>query len=96
MSKKPSEYLKRKRNFYRKKLVEMFGSRCEICGYCKCLQALEFHHRDKKTKRFKLSGIDLTTRPFRELIEEAKKCQLLCANHHAEIEAGQTHTKENT
>ena len=96
MSKKPSEYLKRKRNYYRKKLVEMFGGKCVVCSYCKCLQALEFHHRDKRTKLFKLSGINLTTKSLRELIEEAKKCDLLCANGHAEIEAGCTHEKENT
>jgi len=90
MSKKPSEYLKRKRNYYRKKLVEMFGGQCVICGYCKCLQALEFHHVDARTKLFKLSGINLTTKSLRELIEEARKCKLLCSNCHKEIHARNT------
>lgn len=34
----------------RKKMdvVERFGGKCCICGYDKCINALEFHHTDKK------------------------------------------------
>lgn len=30
----------------KRKLVELKGGKCEICGYNKCIEALEFHHLD--------------------------------------------------
>ncbi|MEY4334993.1 MAG: phage FelixO1, partial [Bacteroidota bacterium] len=30
----------------KQKLVEHKGGCCEICGYNKCIEALEFHHKD--------------------------------------------------
>jgi transposase len=68
-------------------LVEEAGGACLICGYAKCLSALEFHHRDRKTKLFALSFV---TRSLARAREEAKKCALLCSNCHAEVEAGVT------
>jgi transposase-like protein len=68
-------------------LVEEAGGACLICGYAKCLSALEFHHRDRKTKLFALSFV---TRSLEKAREEAKKCTLLCSNCHAEVEAGVT------
>jgi len=85
MYKKPSLYLKVKRNYIRKKLIEMKGGKCQYCNYCKSIQALEFHHRNPKTKLFKLSGINLTSKPWKEILNELEKCDLLCANCHAEI-----------
>jgi hypothetical protein len=62
------------------------GGKCQVCGYCKCLQALEFHHRDSLTKKFKLSGINLTKYTWAEILIEVEKCDLLCSNCHAERE----------
>lgn len=68
----------------KQKLVEMFGGKCSKCGYNKCLAALSFHHlRDKK---FGLSLSNITN--FKRLVEEAKKCVLLCANCHMEEHHG--------
>lgn len=62
-------------------LVQEAGGKCVRCGYDKCLSALQFHHRDPATKLFSLSSgikrLDL-------MREEAAKCDLLCANCHAE------------
>lgn len=80
-------YLKIKRNNIRKKLIEIKGGKCILCGYCKCFQAFELHHRDPKAKRFKLSGINLTKYTWTEILDELKKTDLLCANCHAEINA---------
>ena len=32
--------------------VDAFGGKCGICGYDKCVEALEFHHLDPSPKRF--------------------------------------------
>ena len=37
--------------------VEYKGGKCEICGYNKCIDALEFHHLDPSQKNFLLSKI---------------------------------------
>jgi hypothetical protein len=68
------------------KLVAWAGGRCIRCGYNRCLAALQFHHRDRKTKKFQLSNSGVP-RSFEQLKREAEKCDLLCANCHAEVEA---------
>jgi IS30 family transposase len=49
--------------------------------------ALQFHHRDPGEKLFALSHQGIT-RSLAKAREEARKCILLCANCHAEIEGG--------
>ncbi len=70
------------------RLVEEAGGKCEICGYDRCLAALQFHHRDPGTKSFALS-LRGRTRSMDRLREEAAKCALLCANCHAAVEVGE-------
>lgn len=67
----------------KKRIVEMMGGQCEICGYNRCLDALEFHHKDPSQKEFQIctSG---GCASFERTLEEAKKCRLLCANCHRE------------
>lgn len=72
----------------RKKLkalaVEFKGGRCEICGYSKCIEALEFHHIDPSEKDFSISGKSFS---WKRVKEEVSKCVLLCANCHREEHA---------
>jgi hypothetical protein len=68
-------------------LVEEAGGCCALCGYDRCLAALEFHHIDPAQKRFGLGSRGLARR-IDTLREEARKCVLLCGNCHAEVEAG--------
>ena len=68
-------------------LVEEAGGRCLICGYARYVQALQFHHVDPSDKRLALSGQGATYSLAR-LRAEAKKCVLLCANCHVEVEIG--------
>jgi transposase len=63
------------------------GGVCAACGYERCIAALQFHHLDPATKRFNLSLKGLA-RSYAEARAEAQKCVLLCANCHAEVEAG--------
>lgn len=67
----------------KRRIVEIMGGQCEICGYNKCLDALEFHHKDPSKKDFQICCTGGCP-SFERLLEEAKKCQLLCANCHRE------------
>lgn len=68
-------------------LVAETGGCCVICGYSRCLTALAFLHVDPSAKRLAISqeGVTLSLDTIRA---EARKCVLLCANCHAEIESG--------
>jgi hypothetical protein len=67
-------------------LVDEAGGRCAVCGYDRCLFNLHFHHVDPTTKSFRLDmGRSKSLAAFRA---EARKCVLVCANCHGEIEAG--------
>ena len=57
-----------------------------ICGYDRYIGALQFHHCDPRRKTFHLAHNGMT-RSLERSREEVKKCVLLCANCHAEIEA---------
>lgn len=68
-------------------LVEEAGGGCVLCGYDRYAGALQFHHLDPATKAFGL-GMRGLARSLERCREEARKCALLCANCHAEVEAG--------
>jgi hypothetical protein len=67
--------------------VELLGSCCLLCGYSRCIAALEFHHIDPDQKGFTLSGRSISWERYRT---EVLKCILLCANCHREVEARTT------
>ncbi|MCK4793173.1 MAG: hypothetical protein KAV87_56100 [Desulfobacteraceae bacterium] len=46
-------YARRKK--VRQMSVEYKGGKCEMCGYDRCIDALEFHHRDLSKKEFGIS-----------------------------------------
>lgn len=71
-------------NAMKKRLIELKGGGCQICGYNKNIAALCFHHRDPSTKKFEINmGSHHCT--WEQIFEESKKCDLLCLNCHAEI-----------
>ena len=71
----------------KRKLVAEAGGSCALCGYSRCQAALQFHHLDPSKKLFALSH-EGATRGLERTRVEAAKCMLLCANCHAEVEAG--------
>jgi transposase len=83
------ERVGRRRRTIKSKLVAEAGGKCVICGYHRCQRALQFHHLDPRTKEFHL-GHTGVTRSLARCRAEARKCILLCANCHAEVEAGIT------
>jgi IS30 family transposase len=76
----------RRRRKVKRILVEEAGGACCICGYRRCIAALQFHHRDRSTKAFALAKAGAVS--IERLRDEATKCVLLCSNCHAEVEAG--------
>lgn len=66
--------------------VEYKGNKCEICGYNKCIDALEFHHKNSSLKDFSISNKGYT-RSLKKVKEELDKCILVCANCHRELHA---------
>lgn len=83
------ERVAQRRRTIKRKLVEEAGGKCVICGYSRCQQVLEFHHLDPSLKKFQLSH-NGATRSLARSRAEARKCVLLCANCHREVEAGIT------
>ena len=85
------EYLikavQRRREKVRHAAISYKGGSCQVCGYDRCLEALEFHHLDPTQKDFGLSNKGYT-RSWEKVRAEADKCILLCANCHREFHAG--------
>jgi transposase len=81
------ERVARRRREIKRTLVEEAGGKCLLCGYDQHLEALQFHHLDPGQKKFHL-GQGGVCRSLERCRKEAKKCALLCANCHAEVEAG--------
>jgi hypothetical protein len=68
-------------------LVAEAGGACRLCGYDRTPGALHFHHIDPEQKSFGLA-LRGVARSLERSRSEARKCILLCANCHAEVEAG--------
>ncbi|MFL6277642.1 MAG: hypothetical protein ACJ74G_20850 [Blastocatellia bacterium] len=81
------EAVKRRRERVRFTAIQYKGGCCQICGYGRCMEALEFHHLDPTKKDFGISKKGYT-RSWEKVKEEADKCILLCANCHREVHAG--------
>lgn len=73
----------------KQRLIEYKGGKCQICGYNRCQEALDFHHINQSEKDYTISG---GTKSFETLKKEVDKCILVCANCHREIHAGITKT----
>ena len=86
-----AEYIKQAVDKRRKKLrstaVRYKGGQCFLCGYNKCVQALEFHHPEPNRKDFGISASG-TTRAWPKIKRELDKCVMLCANCHREVHVG--------
>jgi hypothetical protein len=72
----------------KKLLVEMLGGQCVHCGYDRSMSALSFHHKDPSRKKFDISNNGNLLKEWRIVVKEAKKCELLCLNCHAEKHNG--------
>ena len=84
------EYLvkavQKRRRKIRVAAIEYLGGRCGRCGYDRCAEALEIHHLESSDKDFGISEKGYT-RSWKRVLEELRKCELLCANCHREAHA---------
>jgi hypothetical protein len=84
---KQAARVKKNKEVYRWRFSEYKLERgCEKCGYNKCARALHFHHINPKTKKFTISKAATRSMSKENIEKELKKCILLCANCHFELE----------
>ena len=76
-----------RRRRVKRALIEAAGGACRLCGYNRYAGALQFHHVDPAEKAFAIADRGVA-RSLERALAEARKCILLCANCHAEIEGG--------
>ena len=82
----PNVYEKQQKRAWSRKLelISIMGGCCSKCGYRNNVAALEFHHINPEDKKFQLDARHLSNTSMIKIIEEAKKCVLLCSNCHKE------------
>lgn len=78
------EDVKKHRLVQKQRIIKVMGGKCSICGYNKCHKALELHHINPEEKEFTFSK-DMLCNSWEKLVQELKKCTLLCANCHREV-----------
>jgi len=86
---KEQDKAKKRRSRFKQKCVDYKGGKCAICGYDKCLAALDFHHVNPTLDDIRISKIF----PFKFNVmiqKELDKCILLCSNCHREFHSGLT------
>jgi len=83
-----SESVKRWRENTKDKMVEAMGSKCQCCGYNKHTAALAFHHIDPSQKDIGFGGARANPKAWPKIVNELRKCILVCHNCHSEIHAG--------
>lgn len=69
---------------YKEQAIQAHGGKCVWCGYDKCIAALHFHHKDplEKDPDFNNKSRNWS---YERKKTELKKCDLVCANCHAEL-----------
>ena len=83
------------RNRTKQRIVQSFENKCGVCGYNKCNDSLDLHHVDPSKKEFSISKIRANPASWTKIVNELRKCILVCANCHREIHNGITKIPEN-
>jgi hypothetical protein len=78
--------VKRRQDEVKQESVDALGGKCMVCGYDKCIAAMDFHHRDPTEKEAR--GGNIASVPIKDRAAELEKCVLLCANCHRETHYG--------
>jgi hypothetical protein len=92
---KSSEAVKVWRKNTKARIAEAFGGKCSICEYSFCHEAFDLHHLDPKEKEFSLGAIRGSPRSWEKIVNELRKCVLLCCRCHREVHANVTKLPEN-
>lgn len=72
------------KNRNKKKIIINLIKKVSGCSKCdeRNTRALDFHHRDPKTKKDKVSKMLNHNYSLKVILQEIAKCDLLCANCH--------------
>jgi hypothetical protein len=89
-----SERVKRWRKATKRRIIKSMGGKCQICSYDKCDSALALHHLDPSQKDLAFGAIRANPKNWLLIVEELRKCILVCHNCHSEIHAGMTQIPE--
>ena len=82
-----SERVKAWRKRSKERIVEAMGGECVCCGYSRCIASLALHHLDPREKEVGFGAIRANPRSWLRIVEELRKCVLVCHNCHSEIHA---------
>ncbi len=74
---------RQRRRRLKQRCVEYLGGKCMVCGYNKSAAAMHFHHREQSQKVFSISA--RLRWAWETVKHELDKCDLICANCHAEL-----------
>ena len=83
-----SERVKAWRHRTKQKMVDAMGGACQCCGYNTCKEALAFHHIEPEHKDMGFGDLRANPKKWEKIVEELRKCILVCHNCHSEIHAG--------
>jgi hypothetical protein len=83
-----SEHVISWRQRTKERIIQSFGGSCGICGYDKCQASLDLHHINPQEKEFGLGGIRANPMAWHKIVNELRKCVLLCKNCHGEFHTG--------
>lgn len=72
---------------FKQKCVDYKGGKCQVCGYNRCLGAMDFHHLDPSQKDFALASRK-NRGDWDTVQKELDKCILVCCRCHREIHEG--------
>jgi hypothetical protein len=67
------------------KLFEGFSEQCGCCGLKDDPIVYDFHHLGEETKEFNISSRVMA---WNKIVEEAKKCVMLCSHCHRKVHSG--------
>ncbi len=73
-----------RRSENKEKAANLLGGKCSLCGYDKCLDAMDFHHINGDEKDVAIGEI-LDLKWGKKIERELKKCELLCCRCHREL-----------
>jgi hypothetical protein len=84
-----AEHVKEWRRNTKLRMVKAMGGKCAICEYSRTTTAFDFHHLDPSGKDFNISATRANPTSWAKLVEELRKCVMLCANCHREVHSGE-------
>lgn len=83
-----SEAVKKWRETSKQRMIDSMGGKCQLCGYSRCNDSLEFHHLNPNQKDLSFGGIRANIVSWAKIVIELRKCILLCSNCHKEVHRG--------